>query len=143
MDKVRIVYWSQTGNTEAMAKMIAAGVEEAGAGAELTEVSSANADELLALPGFAIGCPAMGAEELEDSEVEPFVASIEGKVAGKTLLLFGSYDWGDGEWMRLWQKRMEDAGAKILTGEGLIAQNEPDGDAEAKLKAAGAELAKL
>ncbi|MDO4789164.1 MAG: flavodoxin [Johnsonella sp.] len=140
MDKVSIVYWSQTGNTEAMAKMIAAGVEGAGAGAELVEVSSANADELLALPGFAIGCPAMGAEELEDSEVEPFVASIEGKVAGKTLLLFGSYDWGDGEWMRLWQKRMEDAGAKVLTE---IAQNEPDGDAEARLKAAGAELAKL
>ena len=106
MEKVSIVYWSQTGNTEAMAKMIAQGAEEAGAKAELIEVSSANVDELLALPGFAIGCPAMGAEELEDAEVEPFVASIEGKVSGKSLLLFGSYDWGDGEWMRIWQDRM-------------------------------------
>ena len=143
MEKVSIVYWSQTGNTEAMAKMIAKGAEEAGAKAELIEVSSANVDELLALPGFAIGCPAMGAEELEDAEVEPFVASIEGKVSGKSLLLFGSYDWGDGEWMRIWQDRMTAKGASLVTGEGVIANNAPDAEAEAKLKAAGAELAKL
>jgi flavodoxin len=143
MEKVSIVYWSQTGNTEAMAKMIAQGAEEAGAKAELIEVSSANVDELLALPGFAIGCPAMGAEELEDAEVEPFVASIEGKVSGKSLLLFGSYDWGDGEWMRIWQDRMTAKGASLVTGEGVIANNAPDAEAEAKLKAAGAELAKL
>lgn len=143
MEKVSIVYWSQTGNTEAMAKMIAQGAEEAGTKAELIEVSSANVDELLALPGFAIGCPAMGAEELEDAEVEPFVASIEGKVSGKSLLLFGSYDWGDGEWMRIWQDRMTAKGASLVTGEGVIANNAPDAEAEAKLKAAGAELAKL
>lgn len=143
MEKVSIVYWSQTGNTEAMAKMIAQGAEEAGAKAELIEVSSANVDELIALPGFAIGCPAMGAEELEDAEVEPFVASIEGKVSGKSLLLFGSYDWGDGEWMRIWQDRMTAKGASLVTGEGVIANNAPDAEAEAKLKAAGAELAKL
>ncbi|EHI55917.1 flavodoxin [Johnsonella ignava ATCC 51276] len=143
MEKVSIVYWSQTGNTEAMAKMIAKGVEEAGAKAELIQVSDANADELLKLPGFAIGCPAMGAEELEDAEVEPFVASIEGKVSGKSLLLFGSYDWGDGEWMRIWQDRMTAKGASLVTGEGVIANNSPDAEAEAKLKAAGAELAKL
>ena len=123
--------------------MIAQGAEEAGAKAELIEVSSANVDELLALPGFAIGCPAMGAEELEDAEVEPFVASIEGKVSGKSLLLFGSYDWGDGEWMRIWQDRMTAKGASLVTGEGVIANNAPDAEAEAKLKAAGAELAKL
>ena len=139
MEKVSIVYWSQTGNTEAMAKMIAKGVEEAGAKAELIQVSDANADELLKLPGFAIGCPAMGAEELEDAEVEPFV----GKVSGKSLLLFGSYDWGDGEWMRIWQDRMTAKGASLVTGEGVIANNSPDAEAEAKLKAAGAELAKL
>lgn len=143
MEKVSIVYWSQTGNTEAMAKMIAKGVEEAGVKAELIQVSDANADELLKLPGFAIGCPAMGAEELEDAEVEPFVASIEGKVSGKSLLLFGSYDWGDGEWMRIWQDRMTAKGASLVTGEGVIANNSPDAEAEAKLKAAGAELAKL
>lgn len=143
MEKVSIVYWSQTGNTEAMAKMIAKGVEEAGAKAELIQVSDANADELLKLPGFAIGCPAMGAEELEDSVFEPFISEIESGLSGKKVVLFGSYDWGDGEWMRTWQERMEKAGAVIVTGAGIIANNAPDSDAEASLKAAGAELAKL
>ena len=101
MDKVYVVYWSQTGNTEAMAKMLVAGVEEAGKQAVLVEAGDAKVDELLAQNGFAIGCPAMGAEELEDSVVEPLVAELEGKVSGKSLVLFGSYDWGDGEWMRL------------------------------------------
>ena len=98
---------------------------------------------LAAAKGFAIGCPAMGAEELEDSVVEPLVADLEGKVYGKSLVLFGSYDWGDGEWMRLWVDRMTAAGATIVGGEGVIANNEPDADAEAQLKAVGAELAAL
>ena len=143
MEKVSIVYWSQTGNTEAMAQMLAKGVEEAGAAAEVIEVSDADAATLLAQPAFALGCPAMGAEELEDSVFEPFISSIEGSLSGKQVLLFGSYDWGDGEWMRLWQERMEKAGAVIVTGEGLIANNAPDGEAEASLKAAGAALAKI
>ena len=143
MDKVYVVYWSQTGNTEAMAKMLAAGVEEAGSKAEVVEASDADVAALAAAKGFAIGCPAMGAEELEDSVVEPLVADLEGKVSGKSLVLFGSYDWGDGEWMRLWVDRMTAAGATIVGGEGVIANNEPDADAEAQLKAVGAELAAL
>ena len=143
MDKVYVVYWSQTGNTEAMAKMLVAGVEEAGKQAVLVEAGDAKVDELLAQNGFAIGCPAMGAEELEVSVVEPLVAELEGKVSGKSLVLFGSYDWGDGEWMRLWVERMTNAGATVLGGEGVIANNEPDGEAEAALKAAAKKLADL
>ena len=143
MDKVYVVYWSQTGNTEAMAKMLVAGVEEAGKQAVLVEAGDAKVDELLAQNGFAIGCPAMGAAELEDSVVEPLVAELEGKVSGKSLVLFGSYDWGDGEWMRLWVERMTNAGATVLGGEGVIANNEPDGEAEAALKAAAKKLADL
>ena len=142
MEKVSIVYWSQTGNTEAMANMLAKGVEEAGASAEVIEVSDASASDLLAQPAFALGCPAMGAE-LEDSVFEPFISEIESGLSGKKVVLFGSYDWGDGEWMRIWQERMEKAGAVIVTGAGIIANNAPDSDAEASLKAAGAELAKL
>ena len=142
MEKAIIVYWSSTGNTEAMANVIAEGVKAAGGTPELVFVDSVNVDELLAQPAFAIGCPAMGAEELDES-VESFVSEIEGKVSGKNILLFGSYDWGDGEWMRIWQERMEKAGAVIVTGAGIIANNAPDSDAEASLKAAGAELAKL
>ena len=143
MEKVSIVYWSQTGNTEAMANMLASGVEEAGASAQVIEVSDASASDLLSQAGVALGCPAMGAEELEDSVFEPFISEIESGLSGKKVVLFGSYDWGDGEWMRLWQERMEKAGAVIVTGAGVIANNAPDSDAEASLKAAGAELAKL
>ena len=140
MDKAIIVYWSSTGNTEAMANAIAEGVKAAGGTAVLVFVDSVNVDELLAQPAFAIGCPAMGAEELDES-VDSFVTEIEGKVSGKNILLFGSYDWGDGEWMRLWVERMQNAGANIIGGEGIIANLEPDEDAKAALEAAGKQLA--
>lgn len=143
MDKVYVVYWSATGNTEAMANMLKDGIEEAGAAAELVEAGDVDINVLLEQKGFAIGCPAMGAEELEDSVVEPLVASLEDKISGKSLVLFGSYDWGDGEWMRLWVDRMITAGATIIGGEGIIANNEPDSEAEAELKKAGTELAGL
>lgn len=139
MDKAIIVYWSSTGNTEAMANAIAEGVKAAGGTPELVFVDSVNVDELLAQPAFAIGCPAMGAEELDES-VDSFVTEIEGKVSGKNILLFGSYDWGDGEWMRLWVERMQNAGANIIGGEGIIANLEPDEDAKAALEAAGKQL---
>ena len=140
MEKAIIVYWSSTGNTEAMANAIADGVKAAGGTPELVFVDSVNVDELLAQPAFAIGCPAMGAEELDES-VDSFVTEIEGKVSGKNILLFGSYDWGDGEWMRLWVERMQNAGANIIGGEGIIANLEPDEDAKAALEAAGKQLA--
>ena len=135
MEKAIIVYWSSTGNTEAMANAIADGVKAAGGTPELVYVDNVNVDELLAQPAFAIGCPAMGAEELDES-VDSFVSEIEGKVSGKNILLFGSYDWGDGEWMRLWVERMQNAGANIIGGEGIIANLEPDADAKAALEAA-------
>ena len=141
MEKVSIVYWSQTGNTEAMANMLASGVEEAGASAQVIEVSDASASDLLSQAGFALGCPAMGAEELEDSVFEPFISEIESGLSGKKVVLFGSYDWGDGEWMRLWVERMQNAGANIIGGEGIIANLEPDEDAKAALEAAGKQLA--
>ncbi len=143
MDKVYVVYWSQTGNTEAMANMLKDGIEAAGSVAELVEASEADVEVLASQKGFAIGCPAMGAEELEDSVVEPLVAELESKVNGKSLVLFGSYDWGDGEWMRLWVDRMVAAGASIVGGEGVIANNEPDEAAKEALEKVGAALAEL
>lgn len=126
MSKIKVVYWSSTGNTEAMAQAIARGIESAGGQAELLEADSVSADDLKDDAVFALGCPAMGAEELEDSVVEPLVADLEGSVSGKKIALFGSYDWGDGEWMRSWTERMEKAGAEIVGGEGLICNNTPD-----------------
>ena len=134
--KTAVIFWSGTGNTEAMAKAVAEG-----AGVEATPVSSFSGD-LSDYEAVALGCPAMGAEELEDSEFEPFYSANESKLAGKNVALFGSYDWGDGEWMRLWADRVKAAGANIVGGEGLIANNTPDDEALPKCKALGEKLAK-
>ena len=120
--KTAVIYWSGTGNTEAMAKAVAEG-----AGAECFAVSefSGNVEDYDAI---ALGCPAMGAEELEEGEFEPFFAELEGNLSGKNVALFGSYGWGDGEWMREWEKRVTDAGAK-LANESIIVNDSPDEDA--------------
>lgn len=126
---ISVVYWSGTGNTKAMAEAVAEGIREAGAEANLLAVDAADAAKLAEEPAFALGCPSMGAEELEESEMEPFVQELEGKAAGKKILLFGSYGWGDGEWMRSWSDRMRNAGAKLVEAEGVIA-NEMPGEVE-------------
>jgi flavodoxin short chain len=141
MDKIQIVYWSQSGNTEAMAEAVAQGIREAGKEAEVTSVSETSAEALKEADVFALGCPAMGAEVLEESEMEPFVCEVEGFAAGKTIGLFGSYGWGDGEWMRDWVDRMNAAGATVINGEGVICQDAPDADALAACVALGKKLA--
>lgn len=128
MDKIYVVYWSQSGNTQAMAEAIGQGITDAGKEAEVIPVGSASVDLLKDAKVFALGCPAMGAEVLEESEMEPFVMELEGSVSGKTLALFGSYGWGDGQWMRDWEERMIGAGAALLNGEGLICNEAPDDD---------------
>lgn len=140
MSKVYVIYWSQTGNTLAMANAIGAGIEEAGAQADVLEVGSANIGDIKDAAGFALGCPAMGAEELEDSEMEPFVSEVEKIAAGKTIALFGSYGWGDGEWMRNWEETCVRDGA-VFAHESVICNDAPDADAEAACVALGASLA--
>ena len=126
MDKVYVVYWSQTGNTQAMADAIGKGVTDAGKEAEVVYVGNADIEALKAAKGFALGCPAMGAEVLEETEMEPFVEEVEAFAAGKTIALFGSYGWGDGQWMREWAERVTGEGATVVNGEGLICQETPD-----------------
>ena len=138
---ISVVYWSGTGNTQAMAEAIGEGIESAGAQANVISVDQASVDALAEEDVFALGCSAMGAEELEESEMEPFVAELEGKVSGKKILLFGSYGWGDGEWMRDWADRMKNAGAQLIREEGIIANEAPEDDVLEELKAAGKELA--
>lgn len=121
--KTAVIYWSGTGNTEAMAKAVAEG-----AGAELftaSEFGGSAAD----YDKFAFGCPAMGAEELEDSEFEPLFAKLEGELSGKSVALFGSYGWGDGEWMRNWEDTCTGDGA-VLVCDSVICNDAPDTDAE-------------
>ena len=141
MDKIYVVYWSQTGNTEAMAEAVARGIRSEGKESAVVEVGSISPEELKEEAVFALGCPAMGAEVLEESEMEPFVETLEAFVKGKTVGLFGSYGWGDGEWMRDWADRMKNAGAQLIREEGIIANEAPEDDVLEELKAAGKELA--
>lgn len=116
---MKIVYWSGSGNTEKMANLIAQGIKENGVEAQVIDVSHANSDIFNGEDIIILGCPAMGAEMLEESEFEPFIESISSKVSGKKAVLFGSYDWGDGEWMRDWMSRMEEYGCDVIF-DGLI-----------------------
>ena len=126
MDKVIVAYWSQTGNTAAMAAAVGEGITEAGKEAVVTDISSVSMDDLKEASAFALGCPAMGAEVLEEGEMEPFVTEVEAFAAGKKIGLFGSYGWGDGQWMREWAERVTGEGATVVNGEGLICQETPD-----------------
>lgn len=141
MNQITVVYWSQTGNTEAMANAVAEGIREAGKEALVTEVSNISADALKDAGVFALGCPAMGDEVLEEGEMEPFVTEVEAFASGKHIGLFGSYGWGDGEWMRQWQARMAGAGADVVGGEGVIAQETPDEEALNQCRELGKALA--
>ncbi len=139
MKKVNVIYWSGTGNTEAMAKAIAQGAQDAGAEVKLLSCDEASASDATDCDALALGCPSMGMEVLEESVFEPFMESIEDDLAGKPLLLFGSYGWGDGEWMRNWVDRMQDKAD--LQGEGIICQESPSDDILAQLTEAGKSLA--
>ena len=133
--KTAVIYWSGTGNTEQMAAAIAAG-----AGADLFSVSDFSG-KITEYDRIAFGCSAMGDEVLEESEFEPFFASIESTLNGKTIALFGSYGWGDGQWMRDWEERVKADGAVLLNGEGLIVNETPSDDDLELCKALGAKLA--
>lgn len=141
MEKIYVVYWSQSGNTQAMAEAIGKGIVDAGKEALVTYVGDVSIEELKNAKCFALGCPAMGAEVLEEYEMEPFVSEIEGFSSGKTIALFGSYGWGDGQWMRDWTDRMNGCGASVLNGEGLMCHETPDESALAECEALGKQLA--
>lgn len=141
MDKIFVVYWSQSGNTQGMAEAIGKGIVDAGNEAVVVYVGDVSIEELRNAKCFALGCPAMGAEVLEELEMEPFVSEVEGFASGKTIALFGSYGWGDGQWMRDWTDRMNGCGASVLNGEGLICHEVPDEAMLTECEALGKQLA--
>ena len=128
MSKVAVVYWSGTGNTEAMAQAVADGVKEKGGEAALRTPAEFDAAQVDAFDAIAFGCPAMGAEELEPDEFEPMFADCEKQLKGRTVGLFGSYEWNEGEWMETWQERTEADGANVVGA--VIAYDYPDAAAE-------------
>lgn len=137
--KVKIVFWSGTGNTEMMANAIAEGATGAGADVEVIPVSQAD-ESAAEADVLVLGCPAMGAENLEEGEFEPYYASIKDKLKGKKVALFGSYDWGDGEWLRTWQADAEEAGA-VMVADGLAVNTTPDEDGLQLCRELGAKAA--
>ncbi|MBR2820367.1 MAG: flavodoxin [Clostridiales bacterium] len=139
MSKVAVVYWSGTGNTEAMAKAVEEGIKSAGAEAAVLTSAEFNASKVAEFDAIAFGCPAMGAEVLEESEFDPMFTNVESSLKDKKIALFGSYGWGDGEWMRNWEDRCKAAGA-VLATESVMANNDPGADAIASCKALGAAL---
>ena len=139
--KTAVVYWSGTGNTEAMAGSVAKGAKSAGAEVSVFTAADFSADMVDQFDSIAFGCPSMGSEQLEDSEFEPMFNACEAKLSGKKVGLFGSYGWGDGEWMRTWQQRVEAAGG-VMIEDGLICNNAPDDDALAACRALGEKAAK-
>ena len=135
MSKVAVVFWSATGNTETMANCVAEG-----ANGTIVPCGEMNAAKLAEFDAVAFGCPAMGAEVLEEGEFEPFFTALEGRLSGKKLALFGSYGWGDGEWMRMWEEDCGTAGINRVA-DSVICCEAPDDEALAACRALGRKLA--
>ena len=138
--KVAVVYWSGTGNTQKMAEGVAEGAKKAGADVKLMTSAEFSAADTGSYDGFAFGCPAMGAEVLEETEFQPMWDSCKSQLGSKRVVLFGSYGWGDGEWMRSWEQDAKDAGIS-LSADCLILNETPDADGIAKCEELGAALA--
>jgi len=134
--KANIIYWSGTGNTEKMAQLICEGVKSAGFNVVLKEVSEATSEDAKDCDVLFLGCSSMGDEVLEETEFEPYMISIDSIISDKKVALFGSYGWGDGEWMRNWQERVKKDGANLFD-EGLIINETPSGDDEDKCREFG------
>lgn len=140
MNKVAIVFWSSTGNTQQMAELIESGAKEAGAQVNVFAPSEFSAEKIDEFDTIAFGCPSMGAEQLEEDEFEPMFLDVKEKLNGKKIALFGSYGWGDGEWMRTWEKDCSSVGA-ILISESVICNESPDDEAISKCRELGKKLA--
>lgn len=140
MGKTAVVYWSGTGNTEAMATKVVEGAQAAGADVSLFTAAEFDADKMDEFDSVAFGCPSMRSEQLEEDEFEPMFSGCEAKLQGKKIALFGSYGWGDGEWMRTWEETCRQDGA-VLTYDSVICNESPDDEAENACLALGKSLA--
>lgn len=140
MANVAIVYWSGSGNTEAMANAVEEGAKAAGADTQLAFVTDVTVEDILEYDYIALGCPAMGAEQLEEYDFEPFFAELAENLKGKKVAIFGSYAWNDGEWIETWAGRVEQAGGELVTAP-VKAFSYPDDEALEACRNLGKELA--
>lgn len=140
MSKIAVVYWSGTGNTEAMAHLVAEGISSAGSEAELIQAANFSAALAQKYPSIAFGCPSMGSEQLEEMDFAPMFEAVKAGLSGKNVVLFGSYGWGDGEWMRTWEEDCGTAGINRVA-DSVICCEAPDDEALAACRALGRKLA--
>ena len=140
MNKIAVIYWTGTGNTEVMANEVVAGASAAGAEVTLFNTSDFTVDKAQEFDKFALGCPAMGAEELEDSEFQPLYDQLKAQISGKKVVLFGSYGWGGGEWMNPWKEDAANAGL-VLADDPLAIEGAPDDAGNEKCRELGKVLA--
>lgn len=141
-EMIKIIYWSGTGNTQSMAELIANGLQQESSTVEIKQVSEATMEDIKDADILVLGCPAMGCEELEESEMEPFISSVEVQLSHKKIVLFGSYGWGGGEWMETWKEKMSSYGAELII-EPLIINESPQGEDEEKCMQYGKQIAQL
>lgn len=139
MSKAAVIFWSQTGNTEQMANAIADGIREGGMEVDVLNVADTTPADAVKYAKIALGCPAMGAEVLEETEFDPFFTELESKISGLKVALFGSYGWGDGEWMRTWEETCSAAGA-VFACDSVICNEAPDAEADAACLSLGKAL---
>lgn len=139
MKKISVIYYTETGNAEAMAEAISEGAKEAGAEVKYIQFSDATLEDFTSADAVALGCSAKGEEELEEDVVQPFIDSLEDVAKDKKVLLFGSYGWGEGDWMETWVETMKGYGADVV-GEGIIVNEEPEDEHLAECKEAGKNL---
>ena len=139
MKKVAVVYWSSTGNTEQMAYAVAEGAKDAGAKVTMFTSADFAANQVSQFDAIAFGCPAMGAEVLEETEFEPLFTDCIKFLSDRPIALFGSYGWGDGEWMRSWERTCKDAGLNLVHNS-VICCEAPDDDARVACRSMGASL---
>lgn len=140
MKKTAVIYWSGTGNTKQMAEAVLEGMKSAGADAVLLEAAQVDASTFSGVDAVAFGCPAMGSEVLEEMEFEPMFSACKSHLSGKKVALFGSYGWGDGEWMRTWEDTCRNDGASLVC-DSVICQEAPDDDALNACRSLGESLA--
>ena len=139
MKKTLVIYWSGTGNTEAMAGAVLEGMKAAGADAALLTPDQVTPASLSGVSSVAMGCPAMGSEVLEEMEFQPMFDACKRSLGGKRVALFGSYGWGDGEWMRTWESDCDSAGVNLVC-ESVICTEMPDDAALEACRALGKAL---
>ncbi len=140
MKRAVIAYWSGTGNTRSMADSIAKGLRDAGASVDEFSITQISPNAVAEYDHILLGCPSMTGEFLEEDQFEPFFEELRKRLSGKQVGLFGSYGWGEGEWMLNWEDQVIFSGGKLFE-EGLKLNEAPDAKGKKVCEAFGRRFA--